>query len=475
MTNKTSFNLAITPIIFLLILIAYGLILRPHFFGQQAFPLEVLFIFTSSFTIGLLIYKGHKWDDIIKSIISKIAKAMPAFLILFSIGLIIGSWIISGTIPMLVYYGLKLINPSYLYILAFIIPALFSLMTGTSWGSAGAIGIVIMGISGAMGAEPGITAGAVIGGAFFGDKMSPLSDTTNMAAIATDVYLFDHIRSMMNTTIPSAIIALSIYLALGFIYPPAMSTSNINSVNEFLSTLDIMFNFNIFLIIPPMIVLYGSFKRKPSIPTIIISMFSAIILAVIFQNYTFDNILQSLYKGFQSDMAVWTNNVPEQVNTLLNRGGLYALSEAVIIAFTVFMFIGAMDHINAMPIVVEKIFKRTKTRAATILSSLAASGITNALTSNQYATSFIVGDAFKLKYDSLKIPRKVLSRSIEDTGTMIESLIPWHPSAVFMVATLGVPFNEYWNWQLLSLINIIIAPTIAVLGIGCFYNDKSDQ
>lgn len=474
MKKEVKFKHALLPILFLLLLILYGLIIRPLFLDQAAFPLEILFITAASFAIGMLFYLGFTWDEIIDSITQKLAKAMPAFLILFSIGLIIGSWIVCGTVPMMVYYGLKIINPTYLYLLAFLVPVVFSTMTGTSWGSAGAVGIVIMGISGAMGGNPGITAGAIIGGAYFGDKMSPLSDTTNLAAIATDVNLFDHIRSMMNTTIPSAVITAILYFILGFIYPPSMTSSNLESVAPFLDTLEAMFRFNILLLLPPVIVLYGSLTRKPTIPTIIISAMSAALLALLFQPYNLTNVLQSLYKGFHTDMAAWMGDISERVQILLNRGGLYALSEAVIIAFTVFVFIGAIDKINAMPVVVNRIFKSTRRRASTILASLAAAAVTNSLTSNQYATSFIVGDAFKRKYDSLKIPRKVLSRSIEDTGTMIESLVPWHPTAVFMVATLGIPVSQYWNWQFLTLINLIVAPVLALLGIGCFYHEYNE-
>ena len=147
------------------------------------------------------------------------------------------------------------------------------------------------------------------------------------------------------------------------------------------------------------------------------------------------------------------------------------MSQAIFVAFLVFFFIGAIDTIDVMPRVVSKVFAFAKTRRATILSALASTGLTNAMTSNQYATSFIVGDAFKSRFDKLRIPRKVLSRSLEDYGTMIESLVPWTTTAIFMVATLKVPWADYWHWQLLSLINLIIAPTIAALGIGCFYDD----
>ncbi len=186
-------------------------------------------------------------------------------------------------------------------------------------------------------------------------------------------------------------------------------------------------------------------------------------------------VMQSLYKGFDVSMAPWAGDVPAGVVELLNRGGLYALIDAIVVAFTVFLFVGTLDHIRAIPKVVGRVFRFATTRTSMILSSLAATAFTNSMTSNQYATSFIVGDAFKDGYDRMKISRRVLSRSLEDYGTMLESLVPWHPTAVFMVATLGVGFADYWHWQLLSLTNLVIAPTLAILGIGCFYDRKKES
>lgn len=469
--QDVTFTQALLPVLFMTALIVYGLILRPQFLDQPAFPLEIIFILAAAFTIGELFVLGYRWEAIQQTIVQKLAKALPAFFILFAIGVIISSWIVSGTIPMLVYYGVKIINPTFLYLLAFLVPVIFSTLTGTSWGSAGTIGVVIIGIAGAVGAHLGITAGAIIGRTYFSDKMSPLSDTTNLAALAADVDLFDHIRSMMVTTVPSALIASVLFLALGFIYPPTVDTADLTALTPFLDSLRVLFHFNPLLLLPPAVVLYGSLKKKPTIPTLLTSVFAACALALLFQRYTLTDVLQTLNKGFHTDMATWAGAVPEQVATLLNRGGLYALNEAIVIAFMVFIFIGAMDHINAMPTVVNRVFHLARTRPSTILATLFATALTNAMTSNQYATSFIVGDAFKSRYDALKIPRKVLSRSLEDTGTMIESVVPWTTTAVFMVGTLGVPFADYWHWQLLSLINFIVAPTVAILGIGCFYQE----
>jgi len=469
--KSVTFIHAILPIAFLLVIIVYGLIVRPLFLDKDALTLEVIFILAAFFAVSELIYLGFSWLEIQESVVKKIATALPAFFILFAIGIIISSWMISGTIPMLVYYGLSMVNPQYLYLISFLIPVLFSTLTGTSWGSVGTIGVVLIGIAAALDAHLGITAGAIIGGAYFGDKMSPLSDTTNLAALAANVDLFDHIRSMMVTTIPSAILASIGYLILGFTHPPVVLASEMGSLTPFLDSLKTMFSFNILLLIPPVIVMAGSLAKKPTIPTLLTSVLSACALALVFQDFTLADVSAALTNGFDATMAPWANDLPSQTIELVNRGGLYSMSQAIFVAFLVFFFIGSIDTINAMPTVVSRVFAFAKTRSSTIVAALGASAFTNAMTSNQYATSFIIGDAFKSRFDDQNIPRKVLSRSLEDYGTMIESVIPWTSTAIFMVATLGVPWSDYWYWQFLTLINLVIAPTIAMLGIGCFYDE----
>jgi len=466
---------ALTPVIVLAFLIVYGLILRPLAFNQTQIPLEIIVILAAAATVLQLFLTGHRWADIQDSIVAKFQRAIPAFMILFCIGLVIASWIVCGTIPMMVYWGLKIIEPEYLYVLAFVAPIVFSTLTGTSWGSVGTIGVVLIGIAMALDAHLGITAGAIIGGAYFGDKLSPLSDTTNLAALGAEVDLYDHIRSMLWTTVPSAMFAATIYFLMGSVYPPTVAGDEMESLAPFLNGFEAMFKFSWFLLLPPLIVLVGSLLRMPSVPVLLSSVITACILAFIFQAFTFADVIQSVYKGFDTEMATWVTDVPEQIPVLLNRGGLYALSEPIIIAFMVFIFIGAMDHIKAMPTVVRHLMKSVSTQPGTVLTSLIATAATNAMTSNQFATSFIIGDAFKSKYDEQLIPRKVLSRSLEDTGTMLESIIPWHTSAVYMVATLGVPLSVYWHWQILSLTNFFVAAFLALTGIGCYYGKRTED
>ena len=463
---ETPFGQALFPVLVLSALIGYGLILRPLVFGQSQLPLEIIFILAATFSVGQMLLMGHTWPDIQSTIVGKFQKALPAFFILFCIGMVIASWIISGTIPMLVYFGLQSINPEYLYVLSFIAPIIFSTLTGTSWGSVGTIGVVLIGIAMALEANLGITAGAIIGGAFFGDKLSPLSDTTNMAALGADVDLYDHIRAMLWTTLPSAVVAAAIYYWMGSVFPPKISGGELEQLQPFLNAIDSMFSFSWWLLLPPLIVLTGSLFRISAVPVLIASVIAACALALCFQQFSPTDIIAAVHTGFDVSMATWAEQAPEKVQILLNRGGLYELNEPIVIAFMIFIFIGAMDHIRAMPTVVQRCLRTVRSPRLTVLGTLLLTAITNAFTSSQYATSFIIGDAFKSKYDEQKIKRNVLSRSLEDAGTMIESIIPWHPTAVYMVATLGVAWSDYWYWQLLSLINIAVAILLTSFGIG---------
>lgn len=420
--------------------------------------------------------KGYTWDTIVKHVTSKVAESVGVILILFSIGVLIGSWIVSGTIPMLIYHGISLVNPDWLYIFTFLVCILFSLLTGTSWGSAGTIGIVMIGIAQVYGADLCITAGAIVGGSFFGDKLSPLSDTTNVASLATDVPLFDHIKSMVYTTGPAAVIAGAIYIALSPYFNSDATVAQVipEQIEQTLSGLKGIFNFNIFLLLPLIVVIWGSVTKKPTVLTLLSSAWLAMILALVFQDFSFRDIMSSFNKGFSVDMAQGYEGNIKALN-ILNRGGLYNLIEGITSCFLIFAFIGTLDVINAIDVVIKNIMSKIKTQKQTIVAALTSTLITNMTTSNQYATSFIMGEAFKKKFDKMKVPRKVLSRSIEDAGTMMENLAPWTPSGIFMASTLGVSALQYAPYQFLSLANIVIAYFFALTGVACFLNKDTKE
>lgn len=474
--NPISFIKAFIPIGFFFLVLVFGLFIQPVILKQGMLPLEVLILMAFTFSCLYLMYLGYDYKTIQDHIVKKVGESIGVILILFSIGVLIGSWIVSGTIPMLIYHGISLVNPNWIYIFTFLVCILFSLLTGTSWGSAGTIGIVMISIAQVYEADLCITAGAIVGGSFFGDKMSPLSDTTNVAALATDTPLFQHISSMIYTTGPAAILAGIIYVWLS----PVISGVELNSmtnrpelIDSTLNALDGLFNFNILLLLPLVVVVWGSMSRKPIVLTLLGSAWLAMILALIFQNFSFADIMSSFNKGFSTAMAKGYSGDVKVLN-ILNRGGLYNLIEGITSCFLIFAFIGTLDVINAIDVVIKNIMDKIKNRPMAVCAALSSTLLTNITTSNQYATSFIIGEAFKKKFNDLKIDRKVLSRSIEDAGTMMENLVPWTPSGIFMASTLGVSALEYAPVQFLSLINIVIAYFFALTGIACFYNRKKD-
>ncbi|MGB1102851.1 MAG: Na+/H+ antiporter NhaC family protein [Crocinitomicaceae bacterium] len=459
--KELSTGKALFPIAVLFITIIYGLLIGPLLLDQKASPIEFIFLIAGGAAVSQLLWMGYQWDEIMENIASKISKALPAILVLLTIGMVIGSWIASGTIPMLVYYGIELIHPDAIYVVAFVVPVIFSMLTGTSWGSAGTIGVVLMGVAISYDAHLPIVAAAVIGGSFFGDKMSPLSDTTNAAAIAVEVSVYDHIKAMFKTTLPAAGFALVFYLIAGAFFPVNGDVSAESPViKETLADTSRLFNFNLLLLLPPVIVLYGSIRRIPTLSILIISSLVALILAFIFQDWPLSSLLDSLFNGF--DLSVASFEPAENVKNLFNRGGMYSLSQPIFITLLVFIFVGATDKIKAMPHLIDKLLSFVKTKGGLIRAALISTGFVNAMTSNQFATSFIVGDAYKEKYDKAGIKRSVLSRSLEDTGTMIEPLIPWHATAVYMATTLGVAVADYWYWHVFALGNVALAFVLTI-------------
>ena len=466
---------ALIPILFFLGLLIYGLFINPIFLGGERLPLEPLVLMALSFNIAYLFYLGYKWDLIIKRISAKVAESVPVILVLISVGVLIGSWIVSGTIPMMIYFGISWVNPQYIYVYSFIICVVFSMVTGTSWGSAGTIGIVMIGIAQVYGADLAIVAGAIVGGSFFGDKLSPLSDTTSIAALATQISIEDHIHSMLYTTIPAAILAIIGYALLSHgVLVQMTDVAHVQDVSMILEDLSQIFHFNIFLLLPLLVIIYGSIRRKPIVITLLSSAWIAMILALFFQRFSVNEIIACLNKGFHVSMASGVA-VQSEVLHVLNRGGVYNLIEGVMICLLVFAFIGTLDVINAIGLCIERIMTRVKTVRALVPLTLLTTLLTNLTTTNQYATSFIIGTAFKDKYDTLKVKRKVLSRSIEDAGTMMENLFPWTPSGIFMTAALGVSVLEYAQWQFMSLSNIVIAFIFAFTGVAIFNTDIDSQ
>ncbi|EEK79608.1 Na+/H+ antiporter NhaC [Bacillus cereus R309803] len=430
--------------------------------GYGVFHLKIEPLLITAVIVAAVLGKilGVSWEEMQEGIVEKITKSMSATLILITVGMLIGTWMFSGTIPMMVFYGIELINPNYLFVTAFIVTALISTFTGTSWGSAGTVGVAIMGIAMVQGVSLPITAGAVVAGAFFGDKLSPLSDTTNLSPVVAGSNLYEHIRHLLYTTIPASFIGLVVYFIVG----KSTYTSNAfdkGKIEAMTSALTAMFHWNVLLIVPILIVLIGSIKKYPTIPIMIISSITAIILGVVVQSMSLENGFLATVQGFNVSMVTAVGfdpaATPEAVQKLLNRGGMNSMMQTTLIAFCSFAFAGVISKIGCLEVVLEKLNEKVKSTGSLVLTTVLSCIIMAITTGSSYLAILIPGELFKDAYAQRGLHPKNLSRTLEDSGSIVVSLVPWSMAGVYMSSTLGVPVIEYLPWAIMCYLGFIIA------------------
>ena len=462
---------AVSPIVVMLLLLAIG-------YGVFKLNPEPLLILASIYAGAIALRLGYNWEDMMDGIREKIDQAMPAILILISIGILIGTWIISGTIPMMIYYGLQIIDPTFVVLIAFVVSAIISVVTGTSWGSAGTVGVALMGIATGLDASLPATAGAVVAGSYFGDKLSPLSDTTILAPITAGSELYEHIKHMLWTTIPAAIIGMIVYLIAGF----NLSSGNVTqpeTVDAMLGTLTEMFDMNILLLLPPLIILYGAIRKKPTLPMIIFSSIVAAMLAKFVQGFSATDIFASAVSGFDASMVnrpgFDSENVLEEVTRLVNQGGMESMMGIILIAFSAFIFAGIITKSGSLEVVINALMKIVKRTGDLVLSTVISSITMGLVTGNSYLTIIVPGEIFKDTYKSMKLKAKNLSRTLEDSGTVVVPLIPWSSAGVFMTGTLGVSTMSYAPWAIMCYLGFIVAIILGYTGIGIAKMEETEQ
>lgn len=461
MKSKPTLFEAVLPIIIMLLFLSIG-------FGILKLRPEPLLILSSVFAALITLKLGYSWQEMMDGIQEKISLAMPSILILISIGILIGTWMIAGTIPMLIYYGVQMINPKYILVISFIVAAIIAVVTGTSWGAVGTVGVALIGIATGLEANISATAGAIVAGAFFGDKLSPLSDTTILAPIAAGSELYDHIKHMLWTTIPATILSLIVYFIVGLNVESKTITSPLaqNMVIE----LEQMFNWNILLLIPPIIILYGTIRKYPTLPVIIISSITAGIIAIIFQKSTIQDVFLSTVSGFSVDMVTKTqvteDDIMPEVLRLVNQGGMEAMTSVVLIAFAAFVFAGIITTSGSLEVIIEALLKIVKRTGDLIFATILSCMTMALVTGNSYLSIIVPGEMYKDTYKMKKLAPKNLSRTLEDSGTVIVPLIPWSSAGVFMAATLGVPTLSYAPWAILCYTGFIFAIILGYTGVG---------
>ncbi|HSO18957.1 MAG TPA: Na+/H+ antiporter NhaC [Desulfosarcina sp.] len=392
---------------------------------------------------------GFSWKDIETGMLNGITNSLQAIVILGIIGILIGVWILSGVVPTLLYYGLKILHPTIFLPAALIICSITSLATGTSWGTTGTIGIALIGIGAGLGFPLPIVAGAVLSGAYFGDKMSPLSDTTNLAPAMVGTDLYTHIKHMTYTTGVSYAITLVIEILLGFFYGGGQA--NLESVNQILGGIEAQFAINPLLLLPPLVVMVLAFRKIPAVPGITIGIIVAALLGMIFQGNTFGGLLSAAYGGYTSNSGI------EAVDNLLTKGGFESMMYTVSLVICAMMFGGIMEKTNQLRVVVTVVLRKARSTGslftATILTAVGA----NLILCDQYMSIVMTGKMYAQAFQDKGLHPKNLSRAIEDSATVTANLVPWNSGGAYQAATLGVPTIAYLPFNFFCWISPIVS------------------
>jgi len=409
---------------------------------------------------------GYKWQAIEEGILDTIRMSMQAILILAIVGSIIGTWILSGVVPTMIFYGLKILSPGIFLVATCLICSIVSLATGSSWTTAGTVGIALLGVGGGLGIPLPMVAGAIISGAYFGDKMSPLSDTTNLAPAMAGSNLFDHVRHMIFTTGPSLIIALILYGIIGMRY--AGKELDVAGINELLGTLSQNFSINPLLLIPPILVIVMVVLKVPAIPGLIGGVVLGGIFAAIFQGADMGSIIDAAHYGYVSESGV------AAVDELLSRGGLDSMMWTISLILIAMSFGGTLERTGILQVIAEKILSFAKSTGSLVLATVCTCIFTNLVAGDQYLSIVLPGRMYKPMWDAKGLHPKNLSRCLEDSGTLTSPLIPWNTCGAFMLSTLGVHPFAYLPYAFLNLINPVVSIFYGFTGITMEYLPKEE-
>ena len=448
---------ALIPIVAMFVILGVG-------YGVLKLKTEPL-ILIAAIIAGCVAYSlGYSWKEMQDAIVEKIANTMPAMLILWSVGLLVAGMMFCGAVPMIIYYGIQIVNPQFMLLTSFLGAALLSVVTGTSWGSAGTIGVAMMGIAGGLGVSLPATAGAVVSGAYFGDKLSPLSDTTNLAPMAAGSELYEHIKHMLYTTIPATVLAMVVYVVIGLNTSVGTAVSDTAEIMK--TQLSGMFNFNPIILLPMLVVVLGSILKWPTLPTMAGSGFLGIILGVVVQGFSLTDGFAALVSGFNVSMTGFEGEAAPEIVSLLNRGGVNSMMGTSILVFSAMCFAGIVSVSGMLDKVLELLLTRVKNTAGLVCSTIAACFTVALTTGNSYLTILIPGQLFSDAYKRMGLAAKNLSRTLEDSGTVLVPLIPWSAAGAYMAATLGVEVVEYLPYAVLCYSGIVMAIICAFTGFG---------
>lgn len=476
--REPSYLDALIPMLFLIGMLS----LAVYLFGEDASwgPNQIALTFSSLIAAVIGLKNKHSWEDMGKGVVKSISQAMGAIFILLAVGALIGTWVMSGTVTSMIYFGLELLNPKIFYPTVVIVSAIVAASIGSSWTTVGTIGVGLIGIAHGMDMSLSITAGAVVSGSYFGDKLSPLSDTTNLAPAVSGSTLYTHIRHMLWTTVPSITIALILFTVIG-LYSTA--EGNLLIKEQTMTAIEANFYTSWWLLIPVLVVLVLAMLKLKPFPTILLGALTGGIFAVIFQP---DQIIQfvdrsELSKPMIMVAGVWkamytgftTSTGVDSIDVLVNRGGMNSMLEVIWLILSALMFGGVMEETGMLRKLVQALLKMVHGTGSLIATTVFTCLGTNIVASDQYMSIVLPGRMFKMEYERRELAPENLSRTLEDSGTITSPLIPWNTCGAYMAGTLGVATFAYLPFAFFNLLNPIIAIFLGFTGISIKKIDKT--
>jgi NhaC family Na+:H+ antiporter len=400
---------------------------------------------------------GVRWKELEEGMIQGITLAMGAILILMVVGTLIGTWILGGVVPTMIYYGLKVLSPGIFLVATMLICSIVSLGTGSSWSTAGTVGVALIGVGGALQIPLPMVAGAIISGAYFGDKMSPLSDTTNLAPAMAGTDVFTHIRHMVYTTAPGYLVALVLYGLIGIRY--AGGRLEAQQITVMLETMQQHFTIHPLLLLPPVLVIAMVVRRVPPLPALLAGTFLGGLCAVVAQSSSLSDVIAAAHSGYVSETGI------DAVDGLLTQGGLMSMMDTVALIMCALSFGGIMERTGMLEVIAQSLLRLVKGTGSLVTTTILSCIGMNTIASDQYMAIVIPGRMYRNAFEKQGLHPKNLSRALEDSATLTSPLIPWNTCGAFMGATLGVYPLAYLPFAFMNLLNPIISIFYGFTGI----------
>ncbi|WKE67369.1 Na+/H+ antiporter NhaC [Gallaecimonas kandeliae] len=458
---------AVIPVVVLIAMLAASVQLFHD--NSSSGPNQIALLLAAMVAAIIALKNGHQWMDIEKGIVKGISISLGAVLILLAVGALIGTWLLAGTVPSLIYFGLKLLSPNIFYSATCLICALVSLSIGSSWTTAATIGVALMGVANGLGLNPAITAGAVVSGAYFGDKISPLSETTNLAPAVAGSELFAHIRHMMWTTVPSFVLALLIFLGFGMGIKGEASTARIDAI---LTGLNGTFDISVWHLVPLALLLVMAMRKMPAFPAVFIGALFGGLWALLFQQPLIHKLaggtdLVSSLKLIWSTLfdGVKINTGNETLDSLLSGGGMASMLNTVWLIMCAMSFGAVMERTGLLRRLIQGLLGAAKSAGSLVAATIATCIGTNILTADQYMAIVMPGRMFKEEFENRHLASVNLSRALEDGGTITSPLVPWNTCGAYMHSVLLVSPADYFIYAFFNLINPVLAVVYAYLGV----------